>query len=135
MNQTDMAPTPAETASEYRMVARVWVERGTQTYLGLGRIRLLEQILATGSIAAAARNLHMGYRHAWRLVEQMNSLAPVPLVRRSTGGRGGGGTEVTTAGEDAIAQYHAALATLERVLSTLIPAGADLTPREAPDAE
>ena len=117
------------------MVARLWVERGTETYLGLGRIRLLEQIQATGSISAAARNLKMGYRHAWLLVEQMNRVAPTPLVKRTTGGRGGGGTRLTRAGDAAITQYHSALHTIHTLLGTLIPPGAHLTQEEPQDAE
>jgi len=47
----------------------------------------------------------MSYRHAWLLVEDMNGKASVPLVVRSTGGRGGGGTALTDEGRLAIEQF------------------------------
>jgi molybdate transport system regulatory protein len=89
----------------YRVAGRVWIEKEGQTYLAWGRVVLLERIRAEGSMLAAARSLHMGYRHAWKLVEEMNRLAPTPLVLRETGGKGGGGTALTPAGEEAIRHF------------------------------
>lgn len=105
------------------LTGRLWVQRGREAYLGAGRIALLERIRDTGSIAAAARGMRMGYRHAWDLVEQMNRLAPAPLVERITGGRGGGGTRLTLAGVQTIAQFRRAEKSLADFLDTLDPPG------------
>lgn len=115
-----------------RVGARLWVQCGGETYLGEGRVCLLERIGQSGSIAGAARSMGMSYRHAWDLVEQMNRLAPVPLVERMTGGRGGGGTHLTGAGRQAIAQFRSAVAAVHALLLALDPPGRDLRP---PDAE
>ena len=40
--------------------------------IGPGKIELLEQIAAFGSISAAARRMEMSYKRAWDLVEEMN---------------------------------------------------------------
>lgn len=66
---------------------------------------LLERIGECGSISAAARSMGMGYRHAWDLVEEMNRLSPKVLVRKVTGGPGGGGAELTPEGEAAVAGF------------------------------
>ena len=90
-----------------RVSGRLWVERDGETFLSWGRIVLLERIRDHGSISAAARSMKMGYRHAWELVESMNSSSPKPLVRTQTGGQRGGGAELTREGEAAIAGWWA----------------------------
>ena len=47
----------------------------------------------------------MGYRHGWELVDDMNRTSPRPLVRKTIGGPGGGGAELTPAGETVIARW------------------------------
>jgi molybdate transport system regulatory protein len=83
----------------------VWVEKHGETYLGWGRVVLLERIREHGSISAAARSMGMGYRHAWELVESMNRLGPSPLVRKVTGGARGGGACLTPPGEAAVEAF------------------------------
>ena len=73
--------------------------------MGWGRVRLLERIGRLGSIAAAARSMHMSYRNAWLEVETMNRLAPAPLVEKITGGVGGGHTRLTEDGRKVINEY------------------------------
>ena len=73
--------------------------------MGYGRIVLLERIREHGSITKAAKSMEMSYRHAWELVESMNRQAARPLVRTNTGGRGGGGAQVTEEGKRAVALF------------------------------
>ncbi len=88
-----------------KISGRLWVEKGRQTFLSWGRVVLLERIGECGSISAAARSMAMGYRHAWDLVDEMNRLSPKTLVRKVTGGPGGGGAELTPEGEAAVAGF------------------------------
>ncbi|MEK7308915.1 MAG: LysR family transcriptional regulator, partial [Nitrospirota bacterium] len=73
-----------------------------ETFLGYGRIILLERIQEFGSITKAAKSMEMSYRHAWELVDSMNRQTKKPLVGVSTGGKGGGGARLTNEGEKAI---------------------------------
>lgn len=66
--------------------------------IGPGKIELLEQIAASGSISAAARAMEMSYKRAWDLVEEMNRLFGKDLVSAQTGGRRGGGAQLTPVG-------------------------------------
>ena len=87
---------------ELRISGRVWIEKGEATYLAWGRVALLEHIERSGSISAAARSMGISYRHAWLLVEQMNKLAPTPLVVAQKGGQKGGGATLTPEGKKAL---------------------------------
>jgi molybdate transport system regulatory protein len=58
---------------------------------------LLEAIAATGSINKAARTAGYSYKGAWLLLETAANLAHEPLLQTATGGRGGGGTQLTPA--------------------------------------
>ncbi len=92
----------------YRLAGRMWVEGRDGTFLGFGRVVLLERIREHGSISAAARSMSMSYRHAWKLVDSINRQAVEPLVEMSTGGSGGGGAKLTATGEQAIDEFWAA---------------------------
>ena len=75
--------------------------------LGPGKVQLLEAIREHGSISAAARSMGMAYRHAWELVDDLNRCFQSPVVVASTGGRAGGGAEITGFGEELIRRFHA----------------------------
>jgi len=104
------------TEDTYRLQGRVWVEGPQGTFLGYGRVVLLERIKEFGSISAAARSMQMSYRHAWKLVDSMNQQSRTPIVEKSTGGKGGGGAILTDAGHQAIDTFWAAHADFKAFL-------------------
>ncbi|MDO9305678.1 MAG: TOBE domain-containing protein [Sulfuricurvum sp.] len=85
---------------------RFWLTKEGQSFLGAGRIELLERIDQVGSINAAAKEMKMSYKAAWERINGMNALADQPLIERSTGGRGGGGTKLTSYAHELIATFH-----------------------------
>ncbi len=88
---------------------RLWLEGEEGTFLGYGRVVLLEGIRESGSLAQAARSMEMSYKHAWDLLASMNRQAGCKLVETSRGGKSGGGARLTPAGEQAIVifrRYH-----------------------------
>ncbi len=96
--------------NRYRLRGRLWIEGPDGTFLGYGRVVLLERIREHGSISAAARSMEMSYRHAWQLVDSMNRQSRRAVVEKSTGGRGGGGAILTEAGEQAVTAFWSAYA-------------------------
>jgi molybdate transport system regulatory protein len=68
---------------------------------------LLASIADSGSIAQAARRVGLTYKAAWDAIDAMNNVAPRPLVLRSKGGRGGGGTALTDDGRRLVAAFAA----------------------------
>lgn len=77
--------------------------------LGPGKAELLERIAATGSISAAGRQMDMSYKRAWSLVEEMNAAFAEQLVSSVRGGPGGGGAQLTEAGERVLRLYREAV--------------------------
>jgi len=75
--------------------------------LGPGKVTLLENVAASGSISAAARAMNMSYKHAWDLIEEMNELFGRPLVSTQTGGKDGGGAQLTPMGQAVVTRFRA----------------------------
>lgn len=71
------------------------------------RIRLLEEIDRKGSINQAAKAVPISYKAAWDAIDNLNNLGIEPLVIRSTGGRQGGGSQLTDYGRRIVAMYRA----------------------------
>jgi len=87
-----------------RLFLRVYLT--PTTWLGPGKVQLLEAIREHGSISAAARTMDMSYRRAWLLIDALNAMFATPVVDTTLGGRGGGAATVTALGEDVIARYR-----------------------------
>ncbi len=96
---------PGEDYSEH-IRARFWFMGKEPSYLGIGRITLLEKIQEFGSISRAAKEMGMSYKKAWKLIEELNSMFDEPLVIKEQGGRAGGGTYLTEKGLLAIKQFR-----------------------------
>lgn len=84
---------------------RFWFTKNDENFVGNGRIELLEKIGETGSILAAAKAMKMSYKAAWERIEAMNRLSDSPLIERTTGGKGGGGTTLTPYAHELIATF------------------------------
>ena len=90
--------------SETRLTLRV--DFGSKRSVGPGKIRLLEEIGRTGSISQAGRNLHMSYRRAWLLIDDMNKCFRHPVVSTKSGGLQGGGAVLTEFGAGLVRNYR-----------------------------
>ena len=67
---------------------------------------LLAAIDSTGSINKAASTAGYSYKGAWLVLETAANLSSEPLLARTTGGKGGGGTQLTPAARDLLAAWH-----------------------------
>jgi len=81
-------------------------KQGAALAIGPGKIALLEAIATTGSITSAAKMLKMSYRRAWMLVDETNRCLLAPAVYTETGGKRGGGTQLTPAGVALVQRYR-----------------------------
>jgi len=93
-------PTP-------KLQGKLSVDTAMGAFLGDTRIKLLEAIAEHGSISQAAKAVPLSYKAAWDAIDAMNNLAPEPLVLRTTGGKHGGGSELTEYGRRLIGFYRA----------------------------
>src|SRR5215510_507560 len=87
--------------------ASLEVETESGAVLRGGRICLLEAIEKYGSISQAARRIPMSYKAAWDALDDLNNLADFPVIERSIGGVGGGGTKLTDYGRRLVAMFRA----------------------------
>jgi molybdate transport system regulatory protein len=113
--------------SPERFLGRLSIDASAGPAYSDTRIRLLEAIGRAGSISQAAKAVPLSYKAAWDAIDTMNNLAPEPLVLRVTGGRQGGGTQLTDYGRRVIAMYRAleieTQGALERVAERLAADG------------
>ena len=89
-----------------RQIPQVRILFGSVYPLGPGKASLIEAVGRTGSISAAARELGMSYRRAWQLINATNNSFRHPLIKTSTGGRGGGGAIVAVFGEEVLNRFR-----------------------------
>ncbi len=83
------------------------------------KISLLKAIQKYGSISKAAKAVPISYKAAWEIIDSMNNLSKEPIVKRVTGGSGGGGTKLTEYGEKLLSDYNVLKREYERFLNTL----------------
>lgn len=108
------AKAAAKKSSKATAATRLRVLLAPGVFLGPGKGELLEGIAATGSISAAGRAMGMSYKRAWMLVETLNGYFRQPLVTAATGGRAGGGAQLTALGRQVLARYQAMAAATEK---------------------
>jgi len=86
-------------------VVRFRIDFAEHSSVGPGKIALLKAIQVSGSLSQAARNLDISYRHAWLLINDLNSSFREPATVTITGGKGGRSVRVTAFGEILIKNY------------------------------
>jgi molybdate transport system substrate-binding protein len=112
----------------WRVRLEIWVEHSGRTLLGQTGFRLLDRVAVSKSLSEAARHLGISYRHAWGLVQQMSAAVGTPLLIAEVGGRNGGGSVLTTAGEFLVDRFRLVqnrLASFADSLSSALPPQAE----------
>ena len=89
---------------ELRVVlsARVFSD---QKCFGPGVSQLLKRVDELHSLRAAALSMSMAYSKAWTITKHAQAALGFPLLHSITGGRGGGGAELTPQGERLLEAY------------------------------
>ncbi len=105
-------------AAQLKADGRFWLTLDGKSFLGRGRVELLQRIRETGSISKAAKAMKMSYKAAWDAVDAMNAAWQSPLVE--SGPAGSRLTEdaerLITAYQRAEAEHTAFMARLENSL-------------------
>lgn len=108
------------------LTGAVWISIGGETLGGRERMTLLRAVAEQGSITQAAKAVGLSYKGAWDTLDRMNQLAGEPLIERSTGGRGGGRTQLTPYGTRLVERYREIDAVHQRFLKLLDDGSIDL---------
>ncbi|MFN0096964.1 MAG: winged helix-turn-helix domain-containing protein [Dehalococcoidia bacterium] len=86
---------------------KFWLERSDgRVVMSDYRLRLLEFVAETGSLAQAAARLELSYRRAWGKVRELEENLGYRVVDSVVGGPGGGHTRLTPEGEALVAAYR-----------------------------
>lgn len=93
-----------------------------ERFFGPGICELLERIRKTCSIQAAAAEMEMSYTKAWRILNRAEREMGSCLITRVSGGRNGGSSKLTAAGEKAVADYRRMEAQLAEFADRLLKA-------------
>jgi tungstate transport system substrate-binding protein len=99
-----------------RLQLRAGAETGAPTTLWAGELRaLLSGVKTLASLSAAAEQLGMEYRQAWRVLKRAEALFAATLTARRIGGRDGGGSTLTEDGEELLRRLDRVLEDVGRV--------------------
>ena len=93
-----------------------------ERFFGPGICELLEGIRQSGSIQAAAAGMEMSYSKAWRILNRAEREMGVHLIDRVSGGKKGGSSTLTEAGERAIRDYREMEKALSEAANELLAA-------------
>jgi molybdate transport system regulatory protein len=102
--------------NNFKVMGSLSLGLDAQNLLSDKRIALLEKVGEFGSITQAAKAVKLSYKGAWDAVDAMNSMFGEPLVVTMTGGKGGGGTQLTATGIRIVDTYRALLREHQRFM-------------------
>ena len=88
--------------------------------IGGGKVDLLRKIAEVGSISRAAKDMGMGYRRAWFLLDTLQRCFDAPLFETERGGTGQGGTALTTLGHELLTRHDAHEAAVQAVSADFV---------------
>jgi molybdate transport system regulatory protein len=97
----------------------IFIKRNGRQLLGPGKIFLLREIHRGGSLRTAAKELKMSYQHAWTIIDEMNQVAPYPVVIKQRGGAGGGGAVLTEYGKRILSEFQLIESEVQKFLKRL----------------
>ena len=84
-----------------------FLDDNNEKFFGEGPARLLHGIEDSGSLRAAALSMDMAYTKALKLIRNAENALGFALIRRSTGGKDGGGSCLTPDGKEWLERYEA----------------------------
>ncbi len=91
---------------DIRIKSKLWLEIDGRPVFGRGRRFLLEAIDKYGSINQAAKEINISYRKAWGYIKAMEERLGFKLIERQTGGRNGGGANLTEKAREFLNKYE-----------------------------
>ena len=85
----------------------IFLDDQNEKFFGEGPFRLLCAVEETGSLRAAAMSMNMAYTKALKVLKNAEAALGFPLTARTTGGKDGGGSQLTPEGKEWITRYEA----------------------------
>jgi len=95
------------------------IRKDGSCFLSPVKTGLLHEIKQNGSLSGAAKKLKISYQHAWTMIDEMNRVAPEPLVIKQRGGANGGGAEISGYGLKILRDYALIEAQVKKLISQI----------------
>ena len=90
-----------------------------ERFFGEGPYRLLMGVEELHSLRASAQSMGMAYTTAFRMIKNAEAGLGFPLLERSVGGKGGGGSTLTARGKELLRRYGAYRISLDHMVEQL----------------
>ncbi|QRN86763.1 LysR family transcriptional regulator [Clostridia bacterium] len=97
---------------------KIWLENDGKAF-GDGPYQLLIGVNNLGSLRKAAQDMNMSYSLAHKLIKSLEVELGYPLIERTVGGAGGGGSSLTKEAKDLMQNYHSFIQEAEAALNQL----------------
>lgn len=88
----------------FQLKYKIWLEKDGKVF-GKGPYELLMGIKKYGSLSESAKQLNMSYNKAFNLIKDIEKRLGYELIKRKTGGSGGGGSQLTEQAEELLSKY------------------------------
>jgi molybdate transport system regulatory protein len=95
------------------------IKRNGISFLDTMKTKLLYEIVQSGSLRGAAKALNISYQHAWTLINEMNRIAPEPMVAKQRGGTNGGGAAITNYGIKILKEYKLIEEQVQKIINQI----------------
>ena len=94
----------------YHFTCRLFTE---EKAFGPGIAQLLHRVDELKSLRSAANSMEMAYSKAWTIIKNSEKALGYPLLTSTTGGKNGGGAELTDEGAALLRKYDAFCAEMQ----------------------
>ena len=84
----------------------IFFDENNNKFFGEGPARLLHAIEKHGSLRTAALSMNMAYTKALKMIKNAENALGFPLTTRTTGGKTGGGSQLTPEGKEWLIRYE-----------------------------
>jgi len=98
---------------------RIWFEEREMKVFGYGLHNLLRYVKIFGSMNKACKAMGMSYTKASEIVSRAENMLGFEILRRTTGGSMGGGSEITEKGIEIMDRYEEFLQEADLILKEL----------------
>ena len=87
--------------------------------IGPGIIRIIQFVKETGTLSETYRKMEISSSKAWRIIKKAEEDLGFKLINTTTGGVGGGKSELTPEGEDFLMRYLSFVNDADKIVKNL----------------
>ncbi|BEP29854.1 winged helix-turn-helix domain-containing protein [Helicovermis profundi] len=98
---------------------KIWIIENNIKVFGIGPMMLLAKTKEFGSLRKASNDMNMSYTKALKIVKNIESNLNIKILKRSSGGLGGGGSHLTVEAENLIEKFEKFNSEVEKAINQI----------------